>query len=463
MYRRFRHFIAQEHLLTPGQQVLLAVSGGRDSVTLCHLMARYLAEEYAGDAAEPLSAIAHCNFHLRPGDCDRDEQFVRRLAEHYGVPCHVAQCDTHSYASQHRLSIEEAARQLRYAFFEEIMTKHGYEVLATAHHRDDATETFFINLLRGTGIAGLHGIKVRSPFASEHAVDASKWLIRPLLCFGRDDINAYVQSEGLEYVEDYTNAEPTFLRNRIRLQLMPLLRDMEPAIDTVMSDNLARLAEAELLYNEAVDTHRKLLKPEEGGYSIGIAALRATVAPATVLFELLRPYGFTATLCRQILDALDGQPGKQFLSPTHRLIKDRSQLYVYPLRQEDDDYMIADTYDMEALPIPLRLTVETPQMPCPALPPNEALFDMEKVKYPLTLRHWCKGDRFQPFGMRGSRKLSDFFKDLKLNLEQKRKVWLLCDDEGHVLWLVGLRASGYAAVTSTTSEVLHARLLNVYM
>ncbi|MCR4828517.1 MAG: tRNA lysidine(34) synthetase TilS [Bacteroidales bacterium] len=457
MYRRFRHFIAQEHLLTPGQQVLLAVSGGRDSVTLCHLLARYMAEENGGEAKQRF-AIAHCNFHLRPGDCDRDEQFVRSLAESYGVPCYVKQCDTQAYAAQHHLSIEEAARHLRYAFFEEVMVEHGYEVLATAHHRDDATETFFINLMRGTGIAGLHGIKVRSPFAEGRPLDAPLWLVRPLLCFGRADIDNYVKCERLEYVEDYTNAEPTYLRNRIRLQLMPLLRDMEPAIDTVMSDNLARFAEAELLYNEAVDTHRKLLKPEEGEYSIDIAALRATVAPATVLFELLRPYGFTATLCRQILDALDGQPGKQFLSPTHRLIKDRSQLYVYPLRQEDDEYMIADTYDMEALPIPLRLTVETPQMPCPALPPNEALFDMEKVKYPLTLRHWREGDRFQPFGMHGSRKLSDYFKDIKLNLEQKRQVWLLCDADGHVLWLVGLRASGIAAVTSTTSEVLHARL-----
>lgn len=463
MYRRFRHFIAQEHLLTPGQQVLLAVSGGRDSVTLCHLMARYMAEENAQGGPQSRFAIAHCNFHLRPGDCDRDEQFVRSLADTYGVPCYVKQCDTQAYAAQHHLSIEEAARQLRYAFFEEVMVEHGYEVLATAHHRDDATETFFINLMRGTGIAGLHGIKVRSPFAEGRPVGAPLWLVRPLLCFGRADIDNYVKCERLEYVEDYTNAEPTYLRNRIRLQLMPLLRDMEPAIDTVMSDNLARFAEVELLYNEAVEAHRSMLQPVEGGLSIDIAALQASVAPATVLFELLRPYGFTAPVCRQIVDALDSQPGKQFFSSSHRLIKDRSQLFIYPLTEGSEEYVIADIQNLGPLPVPLRFSVEEQQTPCPAVPSNEALFDKELVRFPLTLRHWREGDRFQPFGMHGSRKLSDFFKDLKLNLEQKRKVWLLCDDEGHVLWLVGLRASGYAAVTSTTTKVLHARLLNVYL
>ena len=458
MYRRFRHFIAQEHLLTPGQQVLLAVSGGRDSVTLCHLLARYMAEENGGEAKQRF-AIAHCNFHLRPGDCDRDEQFVRSLAESHGVPCYVKQCDTQAYAAQQHLSIEEAARQLRYAFFEEVMVEHGYEVLATAHHRDDATETFFINLMRGTGIAGLHGIKVRSPFAEGRPLGAPFWLVRPLLCFGRADIDNYVKCERLEYVEDYTNAEPTYLRNRIRLQLMPLLRDMEPAIDTVMSDNLARFAEAELLYNEAVDNYRTLLQPVDGGYCIDIAALSATVAPATVLFELLRSFGFAAPQCRQIMDALDAQPGKQFLSSSHRLIKDRSHLFVYPLATADEEYTIADIHALDGLPVALNLTVEDAPVSV-AVTSDEAFFDMEQVHFPLTLRHWREGDRFQPFGMRGSRKLSDYFKDLKLNLEQKNHVWLLCDAEGHVLWLVGLRASGRAAVTNTTRQVLHARVNN---
>ena len=210
MLVRFREFIKKEHLLVEGQRVLLAVSGGRDSVAMCELMS------LAGFAF----GIAHCNFHLRPGDCDRDEEFVLRLAKKYNVPCYVREFDTVSYASQHSLSIEEAARQLRYGFFDEIAKKESYSAISTAHHRDDAIETFFINLLRGTGISGLHGIKPRNGI-----------VVRPMLAFGRNEIDDFVQEHGLKYVDDYTNMQAIYLRNKIRLNLIPLLREIQPSFE----------------------------------------------------------------------------------------------------------------------------------------------------------------------------------------------------------------------------------------
>ena len=201
MIVKFKNYIEREHLYAQGQQVLLAVSGGRDSVTLVDLVAR---------CGIPFG-IAHCNFHLRPGDCDRDENFVRQLASRHGVKCYVAQFDTRKYAAQYKLSIEEAARRQRYDFFEKIRLEENYDTVATAHHRDDSIETFFINLMRGTGIAGLHGILPRNGC-----------IIRPLLSISRAEIDEYVRKQGLSYVDDYTNSETVYLRNRIRLQLLPL-------------------------------------------------------------------------------------------------------------------------------------------------------------------------------------------------------------------------------------------------
>lgn len=439
MQERFNRHVTEEHLFPEGGQVLLAVSGGRDSVTLCHLVA---------NAGIPF-AIAHCNFHLRPGDCDRDEAFVRRLASNYGVPCFVAQFETTDYARNEQLSIEEAARKLRYAFFDEVCRREGYAVVATAHHRDDAIETFFINLLRGTGIRGLHGIPQRNGN-----------IVRPLLPFGRDEIDRYVAENRLEYVEDYTNAQPLFLRNKIRHQLIPLLRELSPSFDTTMQDNLRHIGEAEQIYTAAVDTVRhSILQPRDNGYELDINKLKVLTPTLTYLYELLRPFGFTTTVCQEIFNSLDAQSGKQFLSSSHRVIKDRNRLLLVPLNQSTvQSFVIHSSEKSEPDGLPITLRVSKRPEGNIRLTPNQAWFDLDKTAFPLTLRHPQPGDRFRPFGMKGTRLVSDLLTDNKVSLDEKERIWLLCDADGNILWVAGFRASAIAPVTDDTQRVLQVSL-----
>lgn len=444
MLNQFLDYICEEHLIAEGQQVLLAVSGGRDSVVMTDLMSQ------SGFAF----AIAHCNFHLRPDDCDRDERFVRNLAKRYGVPCFVAHFDTEDYARAKGLSIEEAARNLRYDFFEEVRSREGYDGIATAHHRDDSVETFFINLIRGTGIAGLHGIQPRNGR-----------VIRPMLCFDRETIDRYVQEHAIAYVEDETNAQPLYLRNKIRLQLLPLLRTLSPSFDATMQSNMHRLQEAEQVYRYAVERMmRELVQITSECEWIDILELRRQVAPATLLFEWLRPYGFTSITTAQIFNALEGQSGLHFFSSTHKVLKDRDKLMLFPLPQATEltDYNRHFTIDPQmhqlSEPVPLLFELLPAGDRVLKMPRSSACFDYDKLQFPLYLRHWHKGDRFQPFGMKGTRLLSDLFTDAKLNREEKTRIWLLCDAVDRILWVVGLRASAMAAVTPQSQRVFRVTL-----
>ncbi len=411
--------------------------------------------------------VAHCNFHLRPGDCDRDEAFVRHLAANHSLPCFVAQFNTVEYANAEGLSVEEAARRLRYRFFEEIRMREGYSLIATAHHRDDAIETFFINLLRGSGIAGLHGIPQRNGA-----------IVRPLLPFGRDEIDAYVASRGLQYVEDVTNAQPLYLRNRIRLQLLPLLRDISPSFDAVMENNMQHLADADTIYQGRIEELKRHLcvdggkgEEEQGGEKgravvINISELRKCQPLPTILFELLRPFGFNSAVSAQIAASLDAQSGRQFFSPTHRLVKDRENLIITvsqsrsdnTAQQQGDSCLLYEDLDYRSLPISLSISVFGYEGKVPRLPKNEAWFDKGKLLFPLLLRRWRDGDRFRPFGMKGTRLVSDLFSDLKLSLDEKENAWLLCNGDGTILWVVGHRASQFAAIDHTTKEVVGFKL-----
>lgn len=436
MLTQFIDYIHKEHLLAEGQRVLLAVSGGRDSVAMCELMSQ------AGYGF----AIAHCNFNLRPCDCDRDESFVRNLAQRYGVDIYVANFNTVDYAKEKGLSIEEAARELRYAFFEKIRKEEGYDAIATAHHRDDAIETFFINLMRGTGIMGLQGIRPRNGF-----------VIRPMLAFCRDDINAFIADNGLDYVEDYTNAEPLYLRNKIRLQLIPLLRDMAPSFDRTMHSNLEHLSDAAEIYSNVIAEYRSLLLHHDSDetYSIDIEALCSNGAYNTVLFELLHPFGFSATVVSEIVSVFGAESGRRFYSDSYVLVKDRRHLLLYPRKEITEEEFIIESHEIcHDSEMPICFAVENATSCQVKLSSDEAWFDCDKLRFPLKLRHWHYGDRFVPFGMRNNKLISDFFTDIKLDVEQKRRVWLLCDAEGEVLWVVGHRASNNATVSPSTKQIM---------
>ena len=328
MLQRFQEFIQQQHLFPVGEEVLLAVSGGRDSVAMLDLCRR---------AGIPF-AVAHCNFHLRPGDCDRDQQFVRRLAERYGAVFHVADFDTRAFAAAPGKSIEEAARHLRYSWFSDLCRRHGFPCVATAHHRDDSVETFFLNLFRGTGIAGLQGIRPSAPFLGTT-------LVRPLLCFSRADIDRYVAERHLEYVDDSTNLELDARRNRIRLQLMPLLRELYPSVDATMEANINRLYDTEQIYKEHLDQLRSRLltpyltrgsptSPSTSSPSTSPrCALRYLASHPTLLFELLRPYGFNGATVADILRTGSAATGRLFFSSTHTAELHRGLLLLAPTMQ----------------------------------------------------------------------------------------------------------------------------------
>jgi tRNA(Ile)-lysidine synthase len=336
MLQRFLDYIDRQHLFPPGKQVLLAVSGGRDSVCLAHL---------CHQARLPF-AVAHCNFHLRPGDCDRDQQFVARLADGYGVPFHTVDFDTRAYAAAHGQSLEEAARELRYEYFAQLLTLNSQlsPVVATAHHRDDSIETFFLNLFRGTGISGLHGIR---PVSELRIKNLELKIIRPLLPFSRAEIDAYIAGNNLDYVEDYTNAELDARRNQIRLRLLPLLRELYPSLDVTMAANIERLHDTELLYKEYISQLRsRLVKPYPSHLpglpfeilSIDLPSLISLPSPAhSLLFELLRPYGFNGATVSDILAVVErGQipgsnpSGQIFYSSTHVAEIHRGDLLVAP-------------------------------------------------------------------------------------------------------------------------------------
>ena len=433
MLQQFIAHVSQQHLFPTGQQVLLAVSGGIDSVVLAHLM---------HSAGYPF-AIAHCNFHLRPGDCDRDEAFVRSLAQTYGVPVHVAQFQTDEYARTHGLGTEDAARRLRYDWFAALCRNQGYPALLIAHHRDDSNETLFLNLLRGAGLSGLHGI-----------LPVNGLVVRPLLPFSRADIEAYALRHALPHVEDSTNATLLYRRNQVRHRLMPLLREIQPAADDAVARTVANLRSTERLYQALLAPLRKRLltaMPDgtlrlsldfEGLFSI---EKESDGLSAQLLFELLRPYGFNAATVADMLAA--ETPGRQFHSPTHTALLDRNVLLITPLQAPSPDQLPGIHVQC--------LSASEPHPDPRSLPTNQMLLDADTVALPLSLRHWHAADRFQPLGMpQGTQLVSDFFTDHKYSLLDKQRQLLLVDAHDRILWIVGHRTAHHCRVTPASQRLL---------
>ena len=438
MLSRFKQFVDAQHLIPYGGKVLLAVSGGRDSVCMAHLFHR---------AAIPF-AVAHCNFHLRPGDCDRDQQFVRTLAATLGADFYTTDFDTRDYASRHHLGIEDAARRLRYDYFASLLQRYGFCAVATAHHRDDSIETFFLNLFRGTGIAGLHGIRPLSTINGHlPSVDGHLSLIRPMLCFSRADIDDYILRHGLDYVEDVTNSQLDARRNRVRLQLMPLLRELYPSADDIMEANIERFHQAEQVCDYAIATLRqRILHPLSSPLGLrfdcyDISLLLGLDPQRPLLYGLLQPYGFSSAVVDNILAALpEARTGARFLSPTYLAAIDRNRL------------LVTERF----VPTPPRVAIESVALiPQPvAHCPMQEFIDADLVRQPLSVRRWRRGDRFCPFGMSQQRLLSDFLKDCKINVFEKQCVYVLVDADDRIVWVIGLRLDNRFRITSATRSVL---------
>lgn len=427
-------YIAQHALLQPGQPVIVGFSGGADSVALLHVLTRL---------GYPCIA-AHCNFHLRGDESDTDAAFARRMAEALGIPFHQADFDTERYARRHGVSTEMAARTLRYRWFEALRRDTRAQAIAVAHHSDDNVETILLNLIRGTGLRGLCGMRPRNGH-----------IVRPLLCVDRAQIIRWLADRGFTYRTDSTNASDAYRRNFVRLRLLPLMEQLNPAVRTAIQGMAGHLTDVEAIYRDAIESQRPSLIDADG--RIPIDALLRSPAPRAMLFELLRPYGFTPTQCADLARALRSEPGRTFHSPGGRwhVLKDRAHLILYPTADADArTFTLAPGNELQA---PIRLRIEVrPAADARAISrsPSVATFDADRIPLPLTLRHWRAGDAFVPFGQPGRKKLSDYFTDHKFSRLRKAATWILCTARGDILWIVGERIDNRFRVTPQTRQWL---------
>lgn len=413
--------------------ILLAVSGGIDSMTMANLFLK-------SSLGIPFS-VAHVNFNLRPGDCDEDELHVRTWCERNGIEFFSKAYDTQSYAKDFSISTQMAARDLRYGWFTELVKEKGFEYLAVAHNMNDSVETFFLNLLRGTGLRGLSGIKV-----------SNGRIIRPLMGFSREEIEQYASSNGVEYHEDYTNSESHYSRNRLRNEVFPQLKIINSSFLSTINSEMKHFAQVgEIMEELYLSKEPSLLSREGDMFSIDIQALRSERHRSYWLFRMLDGCGFNEAQLAQIEASLDAQSGKVFNSPTHTLVRDRQTLKVYPVRKEED------------LP---ELRVHKFNMPegfNPKAGKAGVLYvDAARVKGNLSVRRPQAGDRFKPFGMKGYKLLSDYFTDLKLDVEQKKReaVIVMTDRKGaeRIVAVAGRRIDDDFKITDKTAVILSLSL-----
>lgn len=437
MKEQIQQYIIQHQLLSGEKPVVVGISGGADSVALLHILVSLGYKCIA----------AHCNFNLRGDESFRDEQFTIDFTQRLQVPLCKISFETNKYAQENRLSVEMAARELRYRWFEELLNTYDADAVAVAHHRDDSVETLLINLTRGSGLTGLTGIKPKNGN-----------VVRPLLCVSREDIYAYIENNGLEYVTDSSNSSDIYTRNFIRLKVIPLLEEINPSVKASLARTANHLYDASLIYNHSIEEARKVIIQNN---RLSISALLSFPAPATILYEMLKPYGFSRTVCESIFTVLDKDSGKIFYSSTHRLLKDRSDLLIDVLSGEDNRaYLINLEDDNVDLPVELKPEIVVIKEDYQIEKDKKfAYFDFDKLSFPLVLRHWQEGDWFVPFGMKGKKKISDYFSDKKFSLFDKEKTWLLCSGQD-VIWIVGERTDNRYRIEKTTKRVLKLKFID---
>ncbi len=463
MLAQFSEHINTHFSFLKDKKSLIAISGGLDSVVLTHLL----------NQLNFSISLAHCNFRLRGKDADQDEVFVKQLAEQLRVPVFTRSFETEIVAKQEKLSIQLAARKLRYDWFDELTKEHKLDYLLTAHHADDNLETFLINTIRGTGLDGLTGIP-----------EKNEKIIRPLLPFSREQIESYAKENSIIWREDSTNAETKYLRNKIRHEVIPILKELNPSLLTSFGQTIENLKGSRQIIDDRIEevssnvisSNSKEECPPESVTSSGVESRRGISEKAKIqkidikklkklnnpkayLYELLKAYGFTEW--NDITNLLEAQSGKQVLSKTHRLVKDRDYLLLSDLLptkteekvyriKEKDEYLEIEDFKLKLSSVKTRnLKPETQ---------NSTYVDKDKLKFPLNVRKWKNGDYFYPFGMQGKKKLSKFFKDEKMSLLQKEKIWLLCS-ESQIVWIIGRRLDDRYKIKDTTKNILKIEII----
>ncbi len=438
MISSFTSFIEEKALIPDSGTILLAVSGGMDSMAMAELFYRTGYQ----------FAMVHCNFKLRGKEADTDEEFVKQAAEKYGVECYTKSFKTTEIAMDSGDSIQMTARDLRYGFFEEVADQYAYDRIATAHHLDDQIETFFINLMRGCGISGLHGIPIKK-----------EKIIRPMMFAYRKDIEQFVNDNNLEYREDQSNQSVKYLRNKIRHELMPLFLQMNPTFPAEMSANIKRLAETEEIFRQYLALKKEeVMATDEEVVSIDTNKLSMLIPQPTFLYEFIAEFGFKKEDVSNIIQALEGIPGKKFLSQTHQLLIDRQKILISTLESKTDHEEYEIHQDTRAVEFPIQLRIDVLPAENYFIPKesNIAALDLDKLSFPLHLRKWKEGDAFIPLGMKQHKKLSDYFIDEKFSLLEKDKVWVLCSGDD-IVWIVDHRISDDYKITTKTRMIYQVR------
>lgn len=429
MLSKLKDYIKKHKLLSLSDLYIVALSGGADSVALLLLL---------DEMGYKVHAL-HCNFHLRGEESDRDERFCEDLCLKKNIPFHRIHFDTLMYAETHKMSVEMAARELRYRYFEQLRKDIGAEAICVAHHQDDTVETVLLNLVRGTGLRGLTGIQPRNGA-----------ILRPLLCVTRAEIEAYLATKQQDYVTDSTNLETDFVRNKIRLQVVPLLRQLNPAVSENIVRTAEHLTEAQKVLDAVVDTYK-------GSNQLDLCALQQVGSAEYIVFEWLKQYGFNGSQVQQVISA---ETGSIFSSPTgYEVLKDRGRLLVEPTIMAFTPIRIPEegTY---VLPDDRRLNVRRSN-PFVSKDSHEATLDARQVLFPLTVRRVEEGDWMIPYGMTGRKLLSDLMTDLKMSLFDRRRQLVVVDAQGAVVWAIGLRTDHRCRVTDATQEVIAIKINNV--
>lgn len=437
---KVKNYIKEEALFTSSDKILVALSGGADSVALLRILLQLGYNCVA----------AHCNFHLRGEESNHDERFVRELCSELEIPLSVIDFDTIRYAKGYHISIEMAARELRYDWFEKMRIKTGSAFVAVAHHKDDSVETFLLNLIRGAGINGLCGIHPKNGY-----------IVRPLLSLKRTEVLTYLSDIQQDYVTDSTNLQDEYTRNKIRLNILPVMEEINPSVIDTITETSLRLTEVACIYKEKIDEGKTRVLDNKG---INIKELLAETSPKSLLFEILNPLGFNSKQIEQIYVSTSGQAGKVFISDSYKVVKDRDYLLIQKtdsLSKEEKkeitiynkgNYTIISDKELQIEKVSIcgNFIIKKDK--------NTAFLDADKIQFPLTLRKWKAGDSFIPFGMKGRKKISDYLTDRKFSLLDKDNVYVLCSGE-KIIWVVGERSDNRFRIDEKTKEVLLLRVI----
>ncbi len=473
LLNEFIKHIELQNLFQKKDLLLLAVSGGADSVVLCELC------HEAGYNFE----IAHCNFQLRGEESERDEEFVRELAKKYNVKIFVKRFETNEYAEKNKVSIQVAARELRYAWFDELLKKVSvirYQVsgmsdkqiisssdtllippsgvrgpyLLTAHHANDNIETLLMNFFKGTGIKGLQGI-----------LPKQGKIIRPLLFAKKEDILSFLKDNSLEFVEDSSNSSDKYTRNYFRNQLIPSVQKVFPKMEDNLISNLERFSEIEILYQQSINLHKKKLLEQKGNeIHIPVLKLLKSQPLKTIIYEIIKEFGFTAHQVNEVIGLLHSESGKYVSSATHKIMKNRNWLIIAPANTLNANHILIDEDDVESdgyrIDFELgKLTIKNEELVNEKISssPFIALLDAKNITFPLLLRKWKQGDYFYPLGMSGKKKLSKFFIDQKMSMTEKEKVWVI-ESNKRIIWVIGKRIDDRFKITEKTKSIVSLNL-----